>query len=45
MTRPRHLLLCSGFRWGDGLSKPREASIFLQEIADVCRDGAGSIEL
>jgi DNA helicase-2/ATP-dependent DNA helicase PcrA len=45
VTRPRHLLLCSGFRWGDGLTKPREASVFLQEIAEVCRQGAGSIEI
>jgi len=43
VTRPRHLLLCSGFRWGDGLSEPREASIFLNEIADVCRTGSGSV--
>jgi DNA helicase-2/ATP-dependent DNA helicase PcrA len=44
VTRPRHLLLCSGFRWGDGLSEPREASVFLTEIAEECRNGAGSIE-
>ena len=24
VTRPRHLLLCSGFRWGNGLTEPRE---------------------
>ncbi len=45
VTRPRHLLLCSGFRWGDGLKDPREASVFLNEIADVCRDGAGSAQV
>jgi DNA helicase-2/ATP-dependent DNA helicase PcrA len=43
VTRPRHLLLCSGFRWGDGLTKPRQASIFLDEIAGVCREGAGEV--
>jgi ATP-dependent DNA helicase UvrD/PcrA len=43
VTRPRHLLLGSGFRWGDGLSMPRQPSTFLQEIAQVCRDGAGAI--
>jgi len=43
VTRPRHLLLCSGYRWGDGLTKPREPSIFLEEIADACRDGAGEV--
>jgi DNA helicase-2/ATP-dependent DNA helicase PcrA len=45
VTRPRHLLLCSGFRWGEGLSEAREPSIFLQEAAAVCQDGAGSVEL
>jgi DNA helicase II / ATP-dependent DNA helicase PcrA len=45
VTRPRHLLLCSGFRWGDGLSMPREPSMFLLEIAEVCRDGAGSVAI
>jgi DNA helicase-2/ATP-dependent DNA helicase PcrA len=45
VTRPRHLLLCSGFRWGEGLSEPREPSIFLTEIADVCRGGAGSVDV
>jgi DNA helicase-2/ATP-dependent DNA helicase PcrA len=41
VTRPRHLLLCSGFWWGDGLTKPRGPSAFLQEIADACAAGAG----
>ncbi len=45
VTRPRHLLLCSGFRWGDGLSTPREPSTFLSEIAEVCRDGAGTVAI
>ncbi len=45
VTRPRHLLLCSGFRWGDGLTKPREASVFLDEIAEVCRGGAGEVAM
>jgi DNA helicase-2/ATP-dependent DNA helicase PcrA len=43
VTRPRHLLLCSGYRWGDGLTKPREPSIFLEEIAATCREGAGEV--
>jgi ATP-dependent DNA helicase UvrD/PcrA len=43
VTRPRHLLLCSGFRWGDGLSEPREPSIFLQEAAEICQAGAGAV--
>ena len=45
VTRPRHLLLCSGFRWGDGLTEPREPSVFLNEIAEACRAGSGSVEL
>ena len=45
VTRPRHLLLCSGYRWGEGLTDPREPSIFLQEVADVCRSGAGAVEV
>jgi DNA helicase II / ATP-dependent DNA helicase PcrA len=44
-TRPRHLLLCSGSRWGDGLVEPREASVFLTEVADACRAGAGAVEI
>ncbi|HEX6872980.1 MAG TPA: UvrD-helicase domain-containing protein [Micromonosporaceae bacterium] len=44
VTRPRHLLLCSGFRWGEGLTDPREASAFLTEIAQVCQGGAGSVD-
>jgi DNA helicase-2/ATP-dependent DNA helicase PcrA len=43
VTRPRHLLLCSGYRWGDGLTKPREPSVFLEEIAAACREGAGEV--
>jgi DNA helicase-2/ATP-dependent DNA helicase PcrA len=45
VTRPRHLLLCSGSRWGEGLVEPREASVFLTEAADACRDGAGVIDV
>ncbi|HEY7223535.1 MAG TPA: UvrD-helicase domain-containing protein [Micromonosporaceae bacterium] len=45
VTRPRHLLLCSGFRWGAGLTRPRDPSIFLDEIAVVCRRGAGAVRL
>jgi DNA helicase-2/ATP-dependent DNA helicase PcrA len=45
VTRPRHLLLCSGFRWGDGLTDPRCASAFLEEIATECHRGAGAIDV
>ena len=43
VTRPRHLLLCSGFRWGAGLTKPRDPSVFLEEVAAVCGQGAGQV--
>ena len=44
-TRPRHLLLCSGSRWGDGLVEPREASVFLTEVAQACAEGAGVVDV
>jgi DNA helicase II / ATP-dependent DNA helicase PcrA len=44
VTRPRHLLLCSGYRWGNTQKEPRKPSIFLDEIAQACREGAGAIE-
>jgi DNA helicase II / ATP-dependent DNA helicase PcrA len=43
-TRPRHLLLCSGFQWGERLTKPRGPSVFLDEVAIACRSGAGVVE-
>jgi DNA helicase II / ATP-dependent DNA helicase PcrA len=43
VTRPRHLLLCSGYRWGEGLSEPRASSVFLDEIAQECANGAGAV--
>jgi DNA helicase II / ATP-dependent DNA helicase PcrA len=45
VTRPRHLLLCSGSRWGDGLVEPREASVFLTEVAETCGAGAGLVDV
>jgi DNA helicase-2/ATP-dependent DNA helicase PcrA len=45
VTRPRHLLLCSGSRWGDGLVEPREASVFLTEVAETCAAGAGVVDV
>ncbi|GAA3904129.1 ATP-dependent helicase [Actinoplanes auranticolor] len=44
VTRPRRLLLCSGYWWGDGVKKPRGPSVFLQEIRATCLDGAGVVE-
>jgi DNA helicase-2/ATP-dependent DNA helicase PcrA len=43
VTRPRHLLICTGFRWGEGLTRPRDPSVFLDEIAAACHDGAGAV--
>jgi DNA helicase-2/ATP-dependent DNA helicase PcrA len=34
VTRSRHVLLCSGYRWGDGVSA-REPSPFLRQVAEV----------
>src|SRR5687767_12223668 len=44
VTRPRRLLLCSGYWWGDGVKKPRGPSVFLNEIRATCLDGAGVVE-
>ncbi|GAA1774031.1 ATP-dependent DNA helicase [Luedemannella helvata] len=43
VTRPRHLLLCSGYWWGENVKKPRGASRFLIEVAHACREGAGLV--
>ncbi|GAB2927319.1 ATP-dependent DNA helicase [Micromonospora polyrhachis] len=39
VTRPRRLLLCSGYWWGEGTKRPRGPSVFLQEVYDCCLDG------
>ncbi|MER5701211.1 ATP-dependent DNA helicase [Micromonospora sp. NPDC002296] len=39
VTRPRRLLLCSGYWWGEGTKRPRGPSVFLREVHDVCLDG------
>ncbi|MBM7490726.1 DNA helicase-2/ATP-dependent DNA helicase PcrA [Micromonospora luteifusca] len=39
VTRPRRLLLCSGYWWGEGTKRPRGPSVFLREIYDACLDG------
>ena len=44
VTRPRRLLLCSGYWWGDGVKKARGPSVFLTEIRATCLDGAGVVE-
>jgi DNA helicase-2/ATP-dependent DNA helicase PcrA len=41
VTRPRRLLLCSGYWWGDGVKLARGPSVFLREVYDRCLAGAG----
>jgi ATP-dependent DNA helicase UvrD/PcrA len=43
MTRPRHLLLCSGYWWGEGI-RPRGASAFLEDVRAVCAEGHGRVD-
>ncbi|HWS36387.1 MAG TPA: ATP-dependent DNA helicase [Actinoplanes sp.] len=43
VTRPRRLLLCSGYWWGDGVKRPRGPSVFLEEVRAACAEGAGVV--
>ncbi|MEV4349648.1 UvrD-helicase domain-containing protein [Actinoplanes sp. NPDC049596] len=45
VTRPRRLLLCSGYWWGDGVKRPRGPSVFLDEIRATCDEGAGVVDV
>ena len=45
VTRPRRLLLCSGYWWGEGVKKPRGPSVFLQEVYERCQSGDGVVDL
>ncbi|MEV6629477.1 ATP-dependent DNA helicase [Actinoplanes sp. NPDC051470] len=45
VTRPRRLLLCSAYWWGDGVKKPRGPSVFLDEIRESCLAGAGVVDV
>jgi len=45
VTRPRRLLLCSGYWWGDGVKRPRGPSVFLDEIRAICAEGAGVVDV
>jgi DNA helicase-2/ATP-dependent DNA helicase PcrA len=45
VTRPRRLLLCSGYWWGDGVKRPRGPSVFLAEIRATCAEGAGVVDV
>jgi DNA helicase II / ATP-dependent DNA helicase PcrA len=42
VTRAAFWLACSGYWWGDGVL-PLGPSVFLEEIAGVCRAGAGPV--
>ena len=44
VTRPRRLLLASGFWWGEGTKRPRGPSPFLEEIRERCVAGAGAVD-
>ncbi|GGR85351.1 ATP-dependent DNA helicase [Micromonospora fulviviridis] len=39
VTRPRRLLLCSGYWWGEGTKRFRGPSVFLREVHDACLAG------
>jgi DNA helicase-2/ATP-dependent DNA helicase PcrA len=45
VTRPRRLLLCSGYWWGEGGRKPRGPSAFLREVHDRCLAGHGVVDV
>jgi DNA helicase-2/ATP-dependent DNA helicase PcrA len=45
VTRPRRLLLCSGYWWGEGVARPRGPSPFLVEVRDRCLAGAGVVDV
>ncbi|GIG85856.1 UvrD-helicase domain-containing protein [Plantactinospora endophytica] len=36
VTRPRRLLLCSGYWWGEGTKRARGPSVFLAEVYEWC---------
>jgi DNA helicase II / ATP-dependent DNA helicase PcrA len=44
VTRPRRLLLCSGYWWSEGAKGKRGPSVFLTEIRDRCLAGAGLVD-
>ncbi len=44
VTRPRRLLLCSGFWWGEGVKRARGPSVFLEEVRGSCLAGAGVVD-
>jgi DNA helicase-2/ATP-dependent DNA helicase PcrA len=45
VTRPRRLLLCSGYWWGEGVKRARGPSVFLDEIRERCLAGDGVVDV
>ena len=45
VTRPRRLLLASGYWWGEAVKRARGPSVFLEEIRERCLAGAGSVDV
>jgi DNA helicase-2/ATP-dependent DNA helicase PcrA len=45
VTRPRRLLLCSGYWWGEAVKRPRGPSVFLEEVRAACAGGAGVVDV
>ncbi|MEV0154381.1 ATP-dependent DNA helicase [Micromonospora sp. NPDC050686] len=43
VTRPRRLLLCSGYWWGEGTKRFRGPSVLLREVHDACLDGGDGL--
>src|SRR5207237_229476 len=43
VTRARTLLLCTGYRW-DTTQTPRDASVFLEAVQEICVAGNGAID-
>ncbi|HYN92682.1 MAG TPA: PD-(D/E)XK nuclease family protein, partial [Pilimelia sp.] len=44
VTRPRRLLLCSGYWWGEGVKRARGPSVFLEEVRQRCLAGDGVVD-
>ena len=44
VTRAEHLLLCSGYHWGEGTTV-LGPSVFLAEARQACEDGAGEVDV
>ena len=43
VTRARDLVLASGAAWNETVTRPREPSVFLDEVARACAAGVGPV--